>query len=201
MAKAQTIRANIDEFRALRCECHHVHHHGEWKPHKDAATGRWIYPSSQEQEYTAELAFGIAIAASAWACRVGRARLYVTRPLRPSETGSRVEWLAFHPSAARADAMPGLAARLGLAPRGPWADIIPQLSRTKGMKDFPPGAVCLHWPGQLSAQAGQVAVGFPLSPRPTRNTGGLRPQVQPLAGHATAPLATGAQPQGPAALV
>jgi len=164
-AKAQTIRANIDEFKALRCECHHVHHHGEWKPHKDAATGRWIYPSSQEQEYTAELAFGIAIAASAWACRVGRARLYVPRPLRPSETGSRVEWLAFPPSAARADAMPGLAARLGLAPRGPWADIIPQLSRTKGMKDFPPGAVYIGQ-GNLALKLAKSQWASPFRPGP-----------------------------------
>ena len=65
--KAQRLRHNIDEI-AQWCalHCHHTHAADEWQPYLQA-------------EYTASLAFGIAVSASWWAARVGLAKLHVPR--------------------------------------------------------------------------------------------------------------------------
>ena len=164
-AKAQKIRANIDELESVRCQCHHVHCPTEWKPKWDEAANAWCYPSSEEQEYTAELAFNIAVAASAWACRVGRATMKLPRPPRPAETGSRVEWLAFPPSATREDAMPGLAARLGFTPPARLASTIPALSRTQGLKELPSRAVYIGH-GNLALKLAKSKWSSPFRPGP-----------------------------------
>lgn len=140
-AKAQRIRANIDELKAIRCTCHHVHAKDEWKPRWDDQANTWVYPSSEEQEYTADLAFNIAVATSAWACRMGRATLRLPRAPRPCETGSRVEWLAFPPSTMRLHAMPALAARMGLENPGSLAAMLPVLVRTQDVEQAPEGSV------------------------------------------------------------
>ena len=84
-AKGQRIRSNVEELTKIRCQCHHVHSTTEWKPWWDTAANRWTYPSAAEQEYTAELAFAIAVAASAWAVRAGRASMRTQPPAAEAE--------------------------------------------------------------------------------------------------------------------
>ena len=136
-AKGQRIRGNVSELTRIRCECRHVHSPDEWRPWRDNDTNRWIYPSSAEQEYTAELAFCIATAASAWAVRTGRARIRVPRSPKPVETGSRVEWLDFDPAVCRVNAMTGLAIRLGLQPPPGEESRYPHLLRIPDLKELP----------------------------------------------------------------
>ena len=59
----------------------------EWEP--CVQDGKRHFPSAEESEYTAELCFAIATAASWWAVRVGHAKLYVPRSPSPSCTGHR----------------------------------------------------------------------------------------------------------------
>ena len=70
--KAQCLRHNIEEIDQWPpLTCHHSHAPNEWTPYLQE--GQTIYPSKEEAEYTAVLAFAIAVAASWWAGRVGRA--------------------------------------------------------------------------------------------------------------------------------
>jgi hypothetical protein len=78
--------------------------------------GKRHFPSAEESEYTAELCFAIATAASWWAVRVGHAKLYVPRSPSPSCTGHRDHWLDLDPRALREWAMTPLAISLGLRP-------------------------------------------------------------------------------------
>ena len=164
-AKAQRIRSSVSELKAVCCSCYHNHDPDEWKPRWDAQTKSWVYPSAEEQEYTAELAFNIAVAASAWACRVGRAQLRIPRPPKPCETGSRVEWLAFQPSLSRADAMPGIATRMGLTPPGRLASVLPSLSRTQAMEGVPEGGVYIGQ-GNLRLRLSKSKWASPFRPGP-----------------------------------
>ena len=77
--KAQTVEGNVDEFRIIRGQCHHAHDEDEWKSTWDPEAKRWVFPSKQEAEYTATLAFNKAVALSWWVARVGKARLCVPR--------------------------------------------------------------------------------------------------------------------------
>ena len=58
-AKKQRLRHNVAELRELSCVCKHTHAQNEWTPFK--ATGKWVYPTHEEAEFTADLAFGIAV--------------------------------------------------------------------------------------------------------------------------------------------
>ena len=114
--KLQRIRRNIEEFDNIpRAECHHVHCDREWEPWVDEH-GVTVYPSKEEAEYTAELCFVIAAAASWWAARVGLAVVDVPRAPSPECTGPRSHWLDFEPRSLREWAMTPLALSLGLQP-------------------------------------------------------------------------------------
>ena len=77
-AKSQCLRHNIEEINAWPVlDCHHVHDPHEWDPR--TIDGKRFYPSHEEAEYTAPLAFAIAVAASWWAVRTERATLHVPR--------------------------------------------------------------------------------------------------------------------------
>ena len=68
--KAQRLRHNIDEIAQWPAlHCHHTHAADEWQPYLQ--DGQRVFPSKEEAEYTASLAFGIAVSASWWAARVG----------------------------------------------------------------------------------------------------------------------------------
>ena len=70
------LRHNLEEIQQWPpANCHHVHDPQEWTP--DTSSGKRVYPSKEEVEYTAVLAFAIAVSASWWAVRKGLATLQV----------------------------------------------------------------------------------------------------------------------------
>ena len=75
----QRLRHNIHEIELIHPrECHHQHAAWEWDPWEDTQ-GRHQFPSKEEAEYSATLAFAIAVSVSWWAVREGYARLHVPR--------------------------------------------------------------------------------------------------------------------------
>ena len=60
-----------------------------------------MYPSKEEAEYTAVLAFAIAVSASWWAVRKGLATLQVPRMPAFIAVGRREHWLDMDPRAMR----------------------------------------------------------------------------------------------------
>lgn len=112
--KAEAIESNIEEMKIVAGKCWHLHDEDEWSPRWDGEM--WFYPTAEEAEYTAWFAFQVAIAASMWAVRVGIAVLRVPKPLKVSETGSRLGWSQIPYQALRQDAMRPVAVSLGLQP-------------------------------------------------------------------------------------
>ena len=89
--KSQCLRHNVDEINQWPpLDCHHSHDVQEWAPHSHH--GEHIFPSKEEAEYTAPLAFAIAVAVSWWACRTGRAVLHVPRMPAVEQHGRREDW-------------------------------------------------------------------------------------------------------------
>ncbi len=118
-SKSQCLRHNLPEINDWPVlDCHHVHDPKEWEP--SVVNGKRVYPSHEEAEYTAPLAFAIAVAASWWAVRMGRATLHVPRMPAISCHGRREHWLAIDPRAMREWAMAPLAVSLGLEPPDPF---------------------------------------------------------------------------------
>ena len=113
--KQQALESNVPEIQALQASCHHVHSKSEWTPYK-GKNGAMVYPSSGEAEYTADLAFGMAVALSWWAIRTGRATLRVPRAPSAQEAGNRVGWPDMPPQVMRSWVMAATAVRLGLEP-------------------------------------------------------------------------------------
>ena len=109
-SKSQCLRHNLQEIKAWPVlDCHHIHDPKEWEPTSEH--GRRVYPSHEEAEYTA-----IAVAASWWAGRTGRATLHVPRMPAINCHGRREHWLALDPRCMREWAMAPLAISLGLKP-------------------------------------------------------------------------------------
>ena len=109
-SKLQCLRHNVQEIEEWPpLTCHHTHHPREWEP-QESSDGRW-YPSKAEA-----LAFSIAVAASWWAARVGKARLKVPRMPAIETVGRREHWLEFDGRALREWAMAPMAVSLGLKP-------------------------------------------------------------------------------------
>ena len=98
--KYQKLRHNVLEISQWpRALCAHTHASHEWKPWTEH--GQRVYPSKEEAEYSAGLAFAIAVSLSWWAVRVGKAVLQVPR-MPPMETvGRREHWLELHPQSMR----------------------------------------------------------------------------------------------------
>eukprot|EP00435_Cladocopium_sp_Y103_P021191 s84_g5.t1 len=126
-AKLQRLRHNLEEIQQWpRADCNHFHDPREWEPWLQE-DGKRVYPSAEESEYTAELCFAIAVAASWWAVRTGHAKMYVPRSPAPCTTGHREHWLDLDPRALREWAMAPLAISLGLRPLDPdKASRVPQ---------------------------------------------------------------------------
>lgn len=113
--KSQRLRHNLDEIDQWPpMDCHHSHDPKEWEP--KLVGGQRVYPSHEEAEYTAPLCFALAVAASWWACRTGKARLHVPRMPAFQCVGRREHWLAIDPRCMREWAMAPLAISLGLRP-------------------------------------------------------------------------------------
>ena len=114
-AKSQRLRHNLPEINEWPVlDCHHTHDPAEWDP--VSINGKRVYPSHEEAEYTAPLAFAIAVAASWWAGRTGRATLHVPRMPTTCCHGRREHWLSLDPRSMRSWAMAPLAITLGLEP-------------------------------------------------------------------------------------
>jgi len=94
--------------------CHHFHHPDGWLP-PQLSDGTMCYPDIDEAEYTANLAFQIALVVSLWACRVDEASLRVPQgPPAVSRSGNRSAWLLLDPRARRKQAGTHMALALGL---------------------------------------------------------------------------------------
>ena len=113
--KQQALESNVPEIQALRSSCHHVHSKSGWTPYR-GADGAMVYPSSGEAEYTADLAFAMAVALGWWTVRNGRAKLRVPRAPVAQEAGNRVGWADVPPQIMRGWVMAATAVRLGLEP-------------------------------------------------------------------------------------
>ena len=73
------IRHDVDEIRQWPdMKCRHVRHPQAWTP-QELGNGTTRYPSKEETDYMACLAFHNVCAASAWACKVGEAKIRVPR--------------------------------------------------------------------------------------------------------------------------
>ena len=117
--KHQRLRRNIHEIELIHPrECHHQHAAWEWDRWEDTQ-GRHQFPSQEEAEYSATLAFAIAVLVSWWAVREGHARLHVPRMPPLEACGRRQHWLDIDPRAMRSWAMTPLAITLGLPPLHP----------------------------------------------------------------------------------
>eukprot|EP00435_Cladocopium_sp_Y103_P031497 s1905_g8.t1 len=111
--KHQLLRHNIEEIHNWPpAACHHTHRADEWTPY--TAHGQHVYPSKEEAEYTAVLAYAIAVSASWWAARMSLAKLHVPRMPPFHTVGRREHWLDIDPRALREWAMVPLAVSLGL---------------------------------------------------------------------------------------
>ena len=115
--KYQWLAANFEEIMLIQVdECLHLHDKNEWKPVLDKESGSWFYPSSEEAEYTAALAFSLAVAFTMAACRLGKATLTIPRmPVREA-TGCRCGWSKFDQRALRQWLMVVQARQIGLQP-------------------------------------------------------------------------------------
>ena len=116
--KAQRLHHNIDEIASWPdLQCHHTHATDEWQPYLQ--DGQRIFPSKEEAEYTASLAFGIAVSASWWAVRMGLAKLHVPRFPFVQTAGRREHWLHIDPRDLQEWAMAPTAISLALRPTHP----------------------------------------------------------------------------------
>jgi len=115
--KYQWLAANFDEITLLQVdECFHLHDKDEWKPVFNEETKVWFYPSSEEAEYTASLAFSLAVAFTMAACRLGKASLTIPRMPAREATGCRCGWSKFDQRALRQWLMVVQARQIGLQP-------------------------------------------------------------------------------------
>ena len=112
--KRQKIRHDIEEILCWSgMKCRHMHHPDEWEPIKNG-DGTTFYPSHEEAEYTANLVFHIVVAASVWACRVGKAVIKIPRLPTVTTVGDKISWLQLDSRASREWAMIPMALAIGL---------------------------------------------------------------------------------------
>ena len=113
--KSQRLRHNVEEINAWPpLDCQHSHDPKEWDPY--LVNGKAVFPSKEEAEYTAPLAFAIAVAVSWWACRTGKATLHIPRMPSVERHGRREHWIGLDARCMRQWAMAPLAISLGLRP-------------------------------------------------------------------------------------
>ena len=95
--------------------CHHVHEANEWA-HAIRPDGTRHFHTKDGREFTADLAYHVALSLTFWAARTGRIVVAVPKLfIRPVETGSRKGWTEVPPHFFRETAMLGVALRLGLS--------------------------------------------------------------------------------------
>ena len=143
-AKSQCLRHNVDEITQWPVlDCHHSHDPREWEP--QVTNGQRFYPSHEEAEYTASLSFAIAVAASWWAVRMGKATMHIPRMPPLQCHGCREHWVELDPRCLREWAMAPLAISLGLAPPDPAeAARVPRRGLHPRGQD-PAKGLCICW--------------------------------------------------------
>ena len=77
--KKQTLETDIEELAAVEGKCAHVHDDKQWDPWQDSR-GKWHYPGHEEAEFTAALAFTIALACTWYVIKVNGFPIAVPRP-------------------------------------------------------------------------------------------------------------------------
>ena len=139
--KRQKIRHNVREVCKIRSQCHHVHDADEWKPTQPNPDepNYWCYPSKAEAEYTAELAWAIAIALSWWVMRTGRVKLGLQnlRMPEPQETGDRTQYLQWDDNVLRKGAMEIVGYRCGVEPVNLWGFQCPKRVCIYDLEEWP----------------------------------------------------------------
>ena len=148
--KKQTLRHNVDEFKQIESECHHTHDQGEWMPQSERnedGSYTWSCPEEDEEEYTAVLAFQLAVAASCWAVRTDRAKLKIYKFPPTCESGDRVAWLTWTPETMRSQAMGVVAIRIGISPKIIWDVETPRKVCIQDVmtEKLPEHAIYLYW--------------------------------------------------------
>ena len=101
--KLQRLRTNCEALVQIRSVCEHKHCPGEWKPWQ--VDGSWVYPTKAEQEYTATLAFNIAIGMTMHVIKCRQIAMYVPQLIPPQCQGDRSAWLVVAPILLRKGAM------------------------------------------------------------------------------------------------
>ena len=128
-------------------QCHHFHSQGEGQgvihqPALDCGLGA--------AEYTAPMAFAVAVSASWWAARVGVAKLRVPRMPLAVCVGHREPWAAVDPCALRSQALQPLAVTVGIQPgtSGAFALVPARRSVSEVLRDDGTLPLCHLYIGQ-----------------------------------------------------
>ncbi len=154
--KRQRVRSNIEEISIRAARCAHVHSPTEWE-WVQLDNGQWWAPHRDEAEYTAELAFHIAVSGSYRAARLGHAKIKIPRqPVIPSNAGDKVRWIEWPPEDLREGAMPLVGLRLGLSPPAKEFPGLPRLVCVKQVNEV--------LPGMLYVGQGSTRLKLPRSP-------------------------------------
>ena len=113
--KRQRLGSNVSELRQSRARCGHLHSSTDWTPWCDEC-GKWQYPGHSEAEYSAHLAFTIAVAMSWMVVRQGKFALPIPRFPAVLEAGCRQGWADISDDVMRVEIFPQVAGRIGLWP-------------------------------------------------------------------------------------
>jgi hypothetical protein len=100
----------------LQTVCQHTHSRREWNPVKTG--GKTFYPTSDEQEYSAALAWATGLRIMAYLHRKGRVAVQPVTDITPlfRESGDRTQWLQYSLQYMRHMAMEGMGTRVGIHP-------------------------------------------------------------------------------------
>ena len=132
-AKATRIKGSPGAFDGLQISCDNSHPHLSWKPVR--VSGRWVYPTKEEAEYTPELCRFLCVQASA----------AVSSPLASRPSSSRAKMLR---AAVRASA--------GHQTRS-MPPLIQEFKCTMRVEDVPPGCDVKVFPSADSSVTGEKA--------------------------------------------
>lgn len=101
--KGQALLTNVKQMQGIQSKCHHS------VPRRDGSRarpgGKWRYPIAEEAEYTAELAFFLAISPSPWALERGKTTFRVPHLPLILQTESRAGPELYPPQSMRSEAM------------------------------------------------------------------------------------------------
>lgn len=137
--KSQRLRHNVEEINAWPpLDCQHSHDPKEWDPY--LVHGKAVFPSKEEAEYTAPLAFAIAVSVSWWACRMGKAKLHIPRMPAVERHGRREHWVGLDARSMRQWAMAPSPLVLGYDPLmlKKLLEFLPELSQATSFATMVP---------------------------------------------------------------